>query len=164
MKLILLLLIQVILSNAFLPSLRSKASTRLSVQMSSEYKSIQKKVVTFLSVAIISFGISSHGISSANADDIPVVPLYTKKSADLQVYSDIGRGFKMLRPFGYNEFDGAGQGYAMKFASLVNIDENVVVGSTPATAGKTSIVDYGTIESLGQKLAGILTFAKYNNQ
>ena len=37
------------------------------------------------------------------------------------------------RPFGYNEFDGAGSGYAIKFASLSNIDENVVVGSTPAT-------------------------------
>ena len=40
------------------------------------------------------------------------------------------------RPFGYNEFDGAGSGYAIKFASLSNIDENVVVGSTPATGTK----------------------------
>ena len=35
---------------------------------------------------------------------------------------DVGtRGFKMLRPFGFNEFDGAGAGYAVKFASLVLI-------------------------------------------
>merc|ERR1711871_243463 len=50
-------------------------------------------------------------------------------------------------------FDGAGAGYAVKFASLVDIDENVVVGSTPATAGKTSIEDYGSLQDLGEKLA-----------
>lgn len=79
----------------------------------------------------------------------------------------------MNRPFGFNEFDGAGGGYLIKFASLfdgkivklcrfsflygyalntydivslayVIVDENVVVGSSPATAGKTSITDYGS--------------------
>ena len=34
-----------------------------------------------------------------------------------------------MRPFGFNEFDGAGSGYAIKFASLVDIDENVIVES-----------------------------------
>ena len=47
------------------------------------------------------------------------------------------------RPFGFNEFDGAGGGYAVKFSSLFDIDENVVVGSVPASAGKTSITQYG---------------------
>ena len=78
--------------------------------------------------------------STTNVDDIPKVPLYTKKGTDTQAYSDIGRGFRMLRPFGYNEFDGAGSGYAIKFASLSNIDENVVVGSTPATGAHLRLI------------------------
>ena len=35
--------------------------------------------------------------SPSNTDDIPKVPLYTKKGTDTQAYSDIGRGFRMLR-------------------------------------------------------------------
>ena len=33
------------------------------------------------------------------------------------------------------------------------MDENVVVGSVPAVAGKTLISDYGSLETLGAKLA-----------
>jgi hypothetical protein len=84
---------------------------------------------------------------------IPKVPLYTKTSADTMPYTDVGRGFKMLRPFGFNEFEGAGSGYLVKFASLFDVDENVVVGSVPATAGKTSITQYGDLQALGEKLA-----------
>jgi hypothetical protein len=81
------------------------------------------------------------------------VPLFNKKSSDVQPYSDVSRGFRLLRPFGFNEFEGAGGGYLVKFASLFDVDENVVVGSAPATAGKTSITDYGDIQQLGNKLA-----------
>ena len=35
--------------------------------------------------------------ASSNIDAIPKVPLYTKKGTDTQAYSDIGRGFRMLR-------------------------------------------------------------------
>jgi PsbP len=90
---------------------------------------------------------------SANPDTVKKVPLFTKKSNDLQVYSDVSRGFRMLRPFGFNEFEGSGSGYAVKFASLISVDENVIVGSAPASAGKTTIADYGSVEQLGEKLA-----------
>ena len=36
-------------------------------------------------------------VPSTKFDDIPKVPLYTKKGSDTQAYSDIGRGFRMLR-------------------------------------------------------------------
>jgi hypothetical protein len=84
---------------------------------------------------------------------IEKVPLFTKKSADTQAYSEVGRGFKLLRPFGFNEFQGEGGGYLVKFASLYDVDENVVIGSVPASAGKTSITEYGSLESIGEKLA-----------
>lgn len=35
--------------------------------------------------------------STTNIESIPKVPLYTKKGTDTQAYSDIGRGFRMLR-------------------------------------------------------------------
>lgn len=133
-------------------SIRSSYRQRTQVQMShrqSQDMGIFKKAIT-----IVAAGITfTSSILPASALDAPKVPLYTQRTSDLQQYNDIGRGFKMLRPFGFNEFDGAGAGYAIKFASLVDIDENVVVGSTPATAGKTSIEDYGTIEDLGEKFA-----------
>jgi len=34
---------------------------------------------------------------SSSSDIIPEVPLYSKKSPDVQAYSDVGRGFKLLR-------------------------------------------------------------------
>ena len=34
---------------------------------------------------------------TANSADIQKVPLYTKKGTDTQAYSDVGRGFRMLR-------------------------------------------------------------------
>lgn len=43
--------------------------------------------------------------SSAPAGaQIKKVPLMSKKTAETQAYNDIGRGFKLLRPFGFNEF------------------------------------------------------------
>jgi len=105
------------------------------------------------SVLVSSSLLVGGAVSDVVAADIPVVPVYSKRSTDLQAYSDASKGFKLLRPFGYNEFDGVGGGYAVKFASLFDVDENVIVGSAPATAGKTSIVDYGDLDELGKKLA-----------
>lgn len=107
------------------------------------------------SSSILLGSVNVNEVKAADVDvaAIPNVPIYAKRSTDLQGYSDISKGFKLLRPFGYNEFDGAGAGYAVKFASLFDVDENVIIGSAPATAGKTSIVDYGDINELGKKLA-----------
>ena len=96
---------------------------------------------------------TSAAAAPAVTQTIEKVPLYTKKSASSTQYNDIGRGFKLLRPFGFNEFQGEGGGYLVKFASLYDVDENVVIGSVPASAGKTSITEYGTLDSIGNKLA-----------
>ena len=39
------------------------------------------------------------------------------------------------------------------YMSICIVDENVVVGSTPASADKKSITDFGSLESIGNKLA-----------
>lgn len=97
--------------------------------------------------------LADESIVASTSIELPKIPLLTKKSTDTVAYSDVGRGFRLLRPFGFNEFEGAGGGYLVKFASLFDVDENVVVGSAPATAGKTSIIQYGDLQQLGEKLA-----------
>ena len=96
---------------------------------------------------------STSSITSSSSSGVTKVPLFTRKGSDLVPYTNVERGFRLLRPFGYNEFEGGGGGYAVKFASLISSDENVVVGSAPASAGKTTILDYGTLDALGEKLA-----------
>lgn len=51
-------------------------------------------------------------VAAETSSSIEEVPLFTQRSSDLQQFSDVARGFKMQRPFGFNEFDGAGGGYA----------------------------------------------------
>lgn len=79
-----------------------------------------KVMQSIVASSILALSLQSNVALADTADQPPVVALLTKRSADLQPYNDIGRGFKMLRPFGFNEFDGAGGGYAVKFASLVS--------------------------------------------
>ena len=156
-----LLLITAALAAAYQPSIRARAVV-------DRQTSLMMRAPRSLVSAVVSAAVFLGG-HPALADDIPNVPPYTKKTSQLQTYADVGRGFKMLRcsvcniissrglpshrPFGFNEFDGAGSGYAVKFASLYDIDENVIVGSAPASAGKESITDYGSLNELGEKLA-----------
>ena len=135
----------------------------------SSSSSISKKLLSGVAAGMLAFSVvgnldnslSSWSARAAddevavtvNSDNIKKTPPYTKKGSDLIPYTNIERGFRMLRPFGYNEFEGQGGGYAVKFASLTSSDENVVVGSAPASAGKTSILDYGSLDKLGEKLA-----------
>lgn len=55
---------------------------------------------------------------SYSREKVQQIPLYTERSANVVPFSDISRGFKLLRPFGFNEFEGAGSGYLVKFSSL----------------------------------------------
>ncbi len=140
-----------------------------SASCSSSSSSLSKKLLSGAAAGMFAFSmmgnLDSNSWSARAADDEIAVTVstensnikktspYTKKGSDLIAYTNIERGFRMLRPFGYNEFEGQGGGYAVKFASLTSSDENVVVGSAPASAGKTSILDYGSLEKLGDKLA-----------
>ena len=113
---------------------------------------ILRKTVGVIAGGLLSFNTI---VPNTIADDTAIksIPVYTQRDSQLQGFSDIGRGFKMLRPFGFNEFDGAGGGYVVKFASLFDVDENVVIGSAPASAGKTSILDYGNTKPTQEQVS-----------
>ena len=140
-------------SSAFSPapmSVRNRAFLDMKAHQGAVHKAVLPAV---LSGMLLLNGMAAPPSFADDAASFTKVPLYAKKSSDLTPFADTLRGFRMLKPFGYNEFDGAGTGYAVKFASLFDVDENVVIGSAPASAGKTSIADYGSLESLGEKLA-----------
>lgn len=85
-----LLLLSFALTAAYKPGLRAMPAgvdRQTSLMMRAP-----RSVVSALVSATVFLG--SH---PAIAEDIPTVPLYTKKTAQLQTYADVGRGFKMLR-------------------------------------------------------------------
>jgi hypothetical protein len=115
-----------------------------------------KQIASIMAI-ILSFSLNSGIVSFPSIANAAVgvvkEPLFTKKTAELQPYADIARGFKLQRPFGFNEFQGAGSGYMVKFASLFDVDENIVVGSSSASSDKLeSITQYGTPDEIGAKL------------
>ncbi len=100
-----------------------------SVKMSLQGEMLRKLKQTVASAVVGGslLGLSSPGLADeslstisrpAISSTIEKVPLYTKRTNEVQQYTDINRGFRLLRPFGFNEFDGAGGGYVVKFASL----------------------------------------------
>ena len=70
-----------------------------SIAMSSnKFADAQKSIVRALAAGIITAGtFMNDGIAIADSSAIEKVPLYTKKSNEVQAYSDINRGFRMLR-------------------------------------------------------------------
>jgi hypothetical protein len=46
-----------------------------------------------------------------NLASVNIVPLYNQRSSELQPFMDTSRGFKILRPIGWNELDEQGTGY-----------------------------------------------------
>ena len=76
---------------------------------------IMKKFVHSLATGFLAFNVMTSAVAHAEVS-IPNVPVYNKKSSDLIPYVNVERGFKLFRPFGWNEFEGQGGGYAVKFA------------------------------------------------
>jgi hypothetical protein len=59
----------------------------------------------------------------------------------------------MLRPSGWNQFEGSPTTYLVKWTDIVNRDEQVVLNSTPVKASTTSVSALGPVGEVGQKLA-----------
>lgn len=97
------------------PSNRVRDISMKSLPSINDISALTTKCSRVLATSFIAFNlIGNFDVSSAKADDvaatpaaavagsssidsIPKVPLYTKKGTDTQAYSDIGRGFRMLR-------------------------------------------------------------------
>lgn len=68
-------------------------------------------------------------------------------------YKDLPKGFTILRPREWNEFEGMQEAYDIKWQDIIQPLEFITVLTSPIPKGK-SLADIGNPEALGQKLAG----------
>jgi photosystem II oxygen-evolving enhancer protein 2 len=81
------------------------------------------------------------GAAAAAAATLPRVA----GAAGVQPYKDIAKGFSLLRPSGWNEFDAAEGQYDVKWVDVIQPLEFVTVLTSPVAKGKT-------LESIGECL------------
>lgn len=72
----------------------------------------------------------------------------------LELYTDLGRGYQILRPSGWNEFDGtsSNEQYDKKFQDIIQPLEYVTILSVPVSRNK-SVDDLGAPDVVGARLA-----------
>ena len=59
----------------------------------------------------------------------------------------------MLKPSGWNQFEGQPGEYLVKWVDIVNRDESIVVQNTPIKSSTTSVSAIGDLDAVGNKLA-----------
>lgn len=68
-------------------------------------------------------------------------------------YKDLPKGFSILRPSGWNEFEGLQEAYDIKWQDVIQPLEFITVLTTPLGKDK-SLRDIGPSDDVGKKLAG----------
>lgn len=71
---------------------------------------------------------------------------------DLQQYKDLQKGFAVMRPGGWNEFEAAEGQYDIKWQDVIQPLEFVTVLTTPISKDKT-LSDIGPVDKVGEKVA-----------
>ena len=98
----------------------------------------------------------------ARADVLEVPPATTKMGGLLEKYADVNRGFRLLKPTTWNQFDGEPGAYDVRWVDVVAPAESVTLSTSTYGAGQ-SIEDLAAVDKLGAKLAnarGTLTGAR----
>ena len=99
----------------------------------------------------------------ALADDVlEIPPATTKMGGLLEKYADVNRGFRLLKPTTWNQFDGEPGAYDVRWVDVVAPAESVTLSTSTYGAGQ-SIEDLAAVDKLGAKLAnarGTLTGAR----
>ena len=96
------------------------------------------------------------------ADVLEIPPATTKMGGLLEKYADVNRGFRLLKPTTWNQFDGEPGAYDVRWVDVVAPAESVTL-STSAYGAGASIEDLAAVDRLGAKLAsarGTLTGAR----
>jgi len=98
----------------------------------------------------------------AFAEVLDIPPATTKMGGLLEKYADVNRGFRLLKPTTWNQFDGEPGAYDVRWVDVVAPAESVTL-STSAYGAGSSIEDLAAVDRLGAKLAsarGTLTGAR----
>ena len=95
------------------------------------------------------------------------LPKISSTSGQVTKYKDINKGFQILKPNGWNQFDTAPGEYDVKWEDLVEKSELVMVGSSPVKTA-TSVDALGDVDTVGANLAkkkkAVLVDAKTNEK
>ena len=87
------------------------------------------------------------------ADVLEIPPATTKMGGLLEKYADVNRGFRLLKPTTWNQFDGEPGAYDVRWVDVVAPAESVTLSTSSYNAGQ-SIEDLAAVDRLGAKLAG----------
>jgi photosystem II oxygen-evolving enhancer protein 2 len=88
--------------------------------------------------------------AAAAAAGLTLVP--PARAGDLQPYKDIAKGFSIMRPTAWNEFDASEGQYDVKWQDIIQPLEFVTVLTSPVSKGKT-IQSVGSVDAVGEKVA-----------
>jgi len=95
------------------------------------------------------------------------MPKISSTSGQVTKFKDINKGFQILKPNGWNQFDTAPGEYDVKWEDIVEKSELIMVGST-AVKTATSVDALGDIQTVGANLAkkkkATLVDSKENNK
>ena len=80
------------------------------------------------------------------------MPKVSKVSGQVTKFKDINKGFQILKPIGWNQFDTAPGEYDVKWEDLVEKSELIMVGSSPVKSA-TSVDALGDVQAVGANLA-----------
>lgn len=91
----------------------------------------------------------------ATASLFPILPaLSADVTSQLMPYKDLPKGFSILRPSGWNEFEGMQDNYDIKWQDVIQPLEFVTVLTAPLAKGKT-LRDIGAVDAVGSKIAKV---------
>jgi hypothetical protein len=83
---------------------------------------------------------------------VGLTPSRPAAAADLQPYKDIAKGFSIMRPTAWNEFDSSEGQYDVKWQDIIQPLEFITVLTSPVAKGK-NIQSVGTVDAVGEKVA-----------
>lgn len=81
----------------------------------------------------------------------PLIAPPPAHALDVVQYVDLPKGFKMLRPSGWNEFSATPDQYDIKWQDVIQPLEFVTVLTSPT--GTKSLESFGSVDAVGEKLA-----------
>lgn len=84
---------------------------------------------------------------------LPIPAIASDISGLVQPYKDLPKGFTILRPNGWNEFEGLQDNYDIKWQDVIQPLEFVTVLTSPVASDK-KLDDIGAPATVGEKLAG----------
>ncbi|CAN8070032.1 unnamed protein product [Agarophyton chilense] len=87
---------------------------------------------------------------------VPLLPLLPATASDISglvtPYKDLPKGFTILRPSGWNEFEALQDNYDIKWQDVIQPLEFVTVLTSPVDSGR-KLGDVGSAQQVGEKLA-----------